>query len=198
MTTKLTHRDLVMIAANWITSQENRISPYCEWACRYAFPETVTYYRNTLDVYGFGNYGYSMIEVKTSHADFLKDQKKDYIKNKIPIANFNWYFCPKNIIKENELPQDYGLVYYVTSKKECQIIKQPKRIDKIETYCSSRIIASILRRLKVERVIDFRNNNKKIELVKKQMEQYNITLRKKYRCLLNPFILSTDCTDFTD
>lgn len=65
-------------------------------------------------------------EIKTSRADFLKDAKKNKHKNDSG-ANFFYYICPTDIIKEIDIPQKYGLIYWNTAG--LQLIKKPKRLN---------------------------------------------------------------------
>lgn len=68
-----------------------------------------------------------IVEVKTSRQDFLRDKKLRDIK----ISCFNhchyfYIFCPWDIIKTNDIPNEYGLAY-VDEQGNIKIIKSPKR-----------------------------------------------------------------------
>jgi hypothetical protein len=147
---QLTHKELVNIAANWITGQHigNR-----EFMCRYAVKELCTASYAVFDVYGLGFNHTTMIEVKTSHADFLRDKKKWYRRHskwdkRINVADYNIYFCPKNIIKSEELPDNWGLLWYYQNNKQVKIIKSPIQFDRdvIELVYERKIVKSIIRR----------------------------------------------------
>ena len=53
-----------------------------------------------------------MIEVKVSRADFLRDKHKDCKNDHIgQVGDQKYYCCPPNIVKEDDLPEGWGLVY---------------------------------------------------------------------------------------
>lgn len=67
-----------------------------------------------------------VIEVKTSHSDFLNDKKKFSRSERAesigyPMGNYRYYLCPEGIIKENELPEGWGLLYW-NGKKITKIV----------------------------------------------------------------------------
>ena len=78
------------------------------------------------DVWGYDGYSTVVIEVKVSHSDFLADQKK-YWRNVEPenqLGNNRWYLCPEGIIKPNELPDGWGLLYW--DGKQIRPVVAPK------------------------------------------------------------------------
>ncbi len=67
------------------------------------------------DVWGFNGYITATIEVKTSHADFLADKKKWGRReeaSKYSTGNLRWFLCPEGVIKPEELPEGWGLLYW--------------------------------------------------------------------------------------
>lgn len=66
------------------------------------------------DVWGYNGYSTVLIEVKVSHADFLADQKKHWrnVEPEYTVGNRRWYLCPEGVIKTNELPEGWGLLYW--------------------------------------------------------------------------------------
>lgn len=78
--------------------------------------------------YGWGMCEYEgsiLIEAKTSRADFKKDFKKSFrIKPEDGIGNWRFYICPTDIIKPEELPEKWGLIY-VDDKRRTKIIVNP-------------------------------------------------------------------------
>lgn len=100
----------------------------------------------------------SIIEVKTSHSDFLADQKK-WVRTKAAEAadkqmgNFRYYLCPEGIIKEEELPENWGLLVW-----------DGKKIRKVRsaTYTKNSVamellmMTSIMSRIAKPQVFNFR------------------------------------------
>ena len=76
------------------------------------------------DVIGFGSNGHSvMIEVKVSRADFFKDAKKPYREHPwLGVGSYRGYCCPTGLIKSNEIPEGWGLLY-ATDKGKVKVIK---------------------------------------------------------------------------
>jgi hypothetical protein len=141
------HNELVNLVAKWLTgrSQNNFIV-----RCDYAVKELHTAGYTIFDVFGFCNLHSTMIEVKTSHADFAKDNQKWYWNETINegkfAATYNIYACPENIIKPHEIPPHWGLIYCVNNK--IKIIVQPTKIlaPLVEEVYERTIIKSLLRR----------------------------------------------------
>lgn len=52
-----------------------------------------------------------MIETKISRSDFLADFKKEHRKNGGLIGNYRYYACPAGLIKPEEIPEKWGLIY---------------------------------------------------------------------------------------
>ena len=91
--------------------------------CRGCFPcywvavELNTYGGENTDVWGYGGGESVVIEVKTSHADFLADLKKWARSDTAALydmqaGQYKWYLCPEGIIKPEELPDKWGLLYW--------------------------------------------------------------------------------------
>lgn len=76
--------------------------------------ELVTMAVENCDVWGYDGFNTTVIEVKVSHSDFLHDKKK--LARNIDVAyqcgNIRWYLCPEGIIKPEELPEGWGLLYW--------------------------------------------------------------------------------------
>jgi hypothetical protein len=113
------------------------------------------------DVYATNGETSTVIEVKTSHSDFVNDKNKysrtEQAKNsKHFLGNYHYYLCPENLIKENELPENWGLLYW-TGKKIIKVIKSPK-IDcdkKWDCYILSSIIN---REIGIHKIFNYRKN----------------------------------------
>jgi hypothetical protein len=100
------HHKLVNIAYSWVLKNGS---------CGVAFKElnTSTINREYPDVIGFGSFGYSvLIECKTSRADFFADRKKPFRKEpSLGMGSQRFYCCPTGLIKQEELPDGWGLIY---------------------------------------------------------------------------------------
>ncbi len=71
------------------------------------------------------NEGSVLVECKTSRADFKKDFSKSFrIEPEQGIGNWRYYMCPTDIIKVDEIPDKWGLIY-VNEKRKLKVIKHP-------------------------------------------------------------------------
>lgn len=101
---EMTHKELVDVAYRYLL---NNLS------CGIAFKELKTLSREIPDVIGFGSSGHSaIIECKASRSDFLSDKNKPFRKNpQLGMGTYRYYCCPKGLIKIEELPEGWGLIY---------------------------------------------------------------------------------------
>jgi len=97
------------------------------------------------DIFGWGNSSTQLIEVKVSRADFLSDKKKLWRKDMAyGLGRYRSYLCPSELIKIEELPSSWGLLYIDKKGKITEIIKaKPQECNHIEEI---NLITSILRR----------------------------------------------------
>lgn len=121
----------------------------CCWRFKYVAVELNTYGTENADVWGFDGCYSAVIEVKTSRADFLADQKKwwrskDAEAAGLQAGTFRWYLCPEGVIRPDELPEGWGLLYW-DGKKVQHVVGAPQR-DKAAGWTDLRILYSILRR----------------------------------------------------
>lgn len=98
--TVFTHKQIVDIAFKWIINNGS---------VGVAFKELHSLASEIPDVIGFGSWESVLIECKVSRSDFLKDKKKSHRTK--GMGNWRFYCCPKGMIKVNELPQGWGLIY---------------------------------------------------------------------------------------
>lgn len=112
---QFTHAELVEIAYRWILKRGS---------CGVAFKELRSYNAEIPDVIGFGSGFSSVIECKTSRSDFLSDKKKPHRAK--GMGTFRYYCCPIGLIKPEELPEKWGLLY-VQPDKNCHLEKNPKK-----------------------------------------------------------------------
>lgn len=159
--TKSLHYQLCVEGAKWLRRQKwnydrcQKKPCYRTEACgackkyRYVAVELCTWSSENTDVWGLGNFNDSVvIEVKTSHADFLNDKKKwcrseDAEKQNLQAGRLRWYLCPEGIIKKEELPDKWGLLYW--DEKKIYPVIAPRPFENTSSSDMD-ILTSILRR----------------------------------------------------
>lgn len=91
---------------------------------KYVAIELMTYGKEIPDVWATNGAGTAIVEVKTSRADFLRDAAKHCRQNPIDgIGNFRWYYALQGIIKEEELPADWGLAEADENGKMIKLVR---------------------------------------------------------------------------
>ena len=114
------HNELVKIGKKWLLNQNGK-----RWSSGVVFGELVHSGMETPDVIGFASYGSAIIEVKTSRADFSRDKNKMFRRYPdMGMGGYRFYLCPKDLIKKEELPEKWGLIY-VDENKKARIIVEP-------------------------------------------------------------------------
>lgn len=64
-----------------------------------------------------------LIETKISRADFLKDKEKEFRKNpEQGMGDYRYFACPTGLIKPEELPDKWGLIYVDEKFKDKMIV----------------------------------------------------------------------------
>lgn len=110
----MTHKDLVHLSHRWVLKNT---------FCGVAFKDLYSYSTNgeRPDVIGFGGWGKSvLIEVKITKNDFYKDRNKKFrIEPETGMGTFRFYCCPENVIRVEDLPQNWGLIYEIKGKLKC-------------------------------------------------------------------------------
>lgn len=113
------HRKLVEAAYRWILKNSS---------CGVAFKELNTNACNGEypDVIGFGAWGHSvLIECKTSRSDFHADKKKSFRKTPaLGMGTQRFYCCPTGLLKVEDLPEGWGLIY-VSEKLKPKCVHSP-------------------------------------------------------------------------
>lgn len=155
------HHQLCIEGAKWLRRQKRnyercRKKPcYRTEACgeckkyRYVAVELCTWGSENTDVWGLGNFNDSVvIEVKVSHSDFLNDKKKfcrseTAERKHYQAGRVRWYLCPEGIIRKEELPEKWGLLYR-NGKKVYPVVAPKSWEDTSATDMA--ILTSILRR----------------------------------------------------
>lgn len=136
----LTHRELCKLAAKYLRNKG--IQPYHR--CTYSVCE-LERQGECPDAYGWSMSTTQLIEVKTSRADFLSDKKKYWRKHPdFGLGRFRSYLCPKDLIKPDELPEYWGLLY-ADEAGRISVIVEPK-IQPSSHTSEIALICSVMRR----------------------------------------------------
>jgi hypothetical protein len=111
----MTHADLCKIAVRWL--KRNRAQG--GHGCHIAMSETKSGWSGEIpDAIGFRASGWEdgsvVVEVKTSRSDFLADKKKPHRQEGQGLGNWRYFMCPENIIRADELPLGWGLLWVNT------------------------------------------------------------------------------------
>ncbi len=118
----MTHNELVLRAEKWLKQQ----------GCGVVFRDdfrACTHNGEQPDSIGWRDGLSILIECKSTRSDFLADKKKRFRKNPdIGMGDWRFFLCPKGMIKPEELPDGWGLLYATE--------KQIKKIHNIPTNCS--------------------------------------------------------------
>lgn len=150
----MTHRELCKIASKYL--RNHGIQPFHR--CQYVVCE-LERVGECPDAFGWGGSTTQLIEVKVSRSDFLSDKKKMWRKNpQYGLGRFRSYLCPEGVIKVEDLPDHWGLLY-ADEKGKITIIKEPEfqECNHIEEI---NLITSILRRENIKpRVFSYKNYN---------------------------------------
>lgn len=145
----MTHDELVTVAYGWLRKAKG---------CGVAVPELVSVTTEIPDAIGFKS-GYSiLVECKVSRSDFLSDKKKYFrIYPELGMGDFRFYMCPKGLIKKDELPDKWGLIYVDDELKARQVVGGKGNISsnwasfrfRKSIEDESRLMYSLLRRVEI-------------------------------------------------
>lgn len=105
-----THDKLVSKAANFLKYEKNCAVVLEEHDCATAGGEIP-------DVIGWKNRRSYLVECKTSRSDFFRDRKKSFrkpgheLQTRYGMGWYRYYFVPEGLVKPEEVPENWGLVY---------------------------------------------------------------------------------------
>lgn len=134
------------------------------WKCGVTFSEVSTAMSETPDIIGFYSGGASLIEAKASRNDFLSDKKKHFREHpEMGMGNYRFYACPTGLIKEEELPNKWGLIY-VSAKGRCTVKVKPEWQES-KTSAEHGFMYSIIRR-----IVLYHNSNEIENFIKKHSD----------------------------
>lgn len=129
------HRAMCERAAQWLRGT---------MGCNIAVWELTACAAEKPDAIGWNPFKSILVECKTSRADFLRDKLKLHKKSpEKGMGNYRYYFCPPDVIKVEDLPENWGLLYLKSGKVSVihKAIKQEANIFAERTF-----LVSILRR----------------------------------------------------
>lgn len=139
MKKKITHRFLCIKGADYLRT--NGIHPYHK--CKYSVCE-LELIGECPDAFGWGSNTTQMLEIKVTRRDFLKDKDKLWRqKPEIGLGRYRSYLCPENLIKESDLPKNWGLLYWVNGKIKVIVKPKPQESNSLKEINA---INSVLRR----------------------------------------------------
>lgn len=98
---KITHAECVAAAAGYMQKRADVV-----------LPEFYSWNAELPDVIAFNRDRSTVIECKVSRSDFLADRKKPFrMQPNSGMGDNRYYCCPKGMIKPEELPDRWGLLY---------------------------------------------------------------------------------------
>jgi len=109
----LTHKDLCKLAVKWLQRPNSQKGHGCEIAlseCTSGWdgecPDAIGF---KLTMRGAES---TVVEVKVSRSDFLSDKNKPHRNgSEVGLGRWRYYMCPEGIIKPEDLPPKFGLLY---------------------------------------------------------------------------------------
>lgn len=111
------------------------------------------------DVWGTNGYDSTLIEVKTSRADFLRDRKKFFRQKqgeKYACGNLRYFLTPAGMVKPDEIPTSWGLLEW--DNGQINVVKEAQNIP-CQNHSELAILCSIMRREKVRTgIFNYRKN----------------------------------------
>ena len=118
---KPTHKELVVRAGKWLLGKNY----YTVLLERQTFDEEVP------DAIGWASLGHSaVIEAKVSRADFLADLKKPHRNQPDSFGEKRYYYCPRGMISESELPAGWGLIY--ATEYHARLIRESDKFERTQ------------------------------------------------------------------
>lgn len=148
------HRRLCELGAKWLHRHKGNLLVQ---NCPYVAVEIVTINQETPDIFGWDYCSTVLIEVKTSRSDFLADTKKHFrLHPEQGLGTERLYLCPEGLIRPEELPERWGLLYEKDGK--IKVVQKPEAFEHKDFSGENHIYASVYRRTGiVPQVFDFRN-----------------------------------------
>lgn len=138
----MNHKELTLKASRWLKKhRQNAVIPNCSTIAT----EISSVLSEIPDVIGWCYWTSVLIEVKVSRSDFKRDTKK--IFREFPdmgMGEFRYYICPTDLIKVDELPPYWGLLY-CSEDWNIEIIQKAER-QEANLQSERTLLLSLLRR----------------------------------------------------
>lgn len=136
----MTHDELSNIVAKWL-NKSGRIDPPC---CPFVVVGLKSMFGEQPDVFGWCSWTSVLIEVKVSRGDFLADFRKPFRVNPLlGVGELRYYCCPKGLITTCDLPENWGLLWFVDGLIEVKELAKSQVASLEGERC---IISSVMRR----------------------------------------------------
>lgn len=121
----MSHKEIVEIAYKWLIKNGS---------VGFAFKELKSISEEIPDVIGFNSWQSILIECKISRSDFFADKSKKHRQGK-GMGNWRFICCPKGMVKVEELPEKWGLIFVDINGKAK--IEYDCRVKKVKEECVS-------------------------------------------------------------
>lgn len=136
----MTHSELCRIGGKWLINSKN-----WKYRCQYVVTEFTSMSSESPDVYGLqGGYLSILLEIKMSRSDFKADLKKRHRQSE-GIGTKRYYLCPEDLLKAEELPLGWGLLY-CSIKGNVSVIKESEEFEQRDIRNEFSVLYSIIRR----------------------------------------------------
>lgn len=112
------------------------------------------------DIWATNGSSTTLVEVKTSHSDFMADRKK-YARSAQAetlghtVGNYRYYLAPAGVITKEELPENWGLLEW--DGKKIKMVARAKYF-KVQSEMELAIFTSIMTRILRPQTFNFREN----------------------------------------
>lgn len=136
--TAITHDQLVATALDWLRQTKGY---------KVVIPELSSYTNERPDVVGWKNNVSAIVECKVSRSDFLADRKKPH--RACPahgIGNYRYYLCPPKLIKPDDLPERWGLLYAGDDGIQQVVDAKIHLLDEVNLIAERMMLYSLCRR----------------------------------------------------
>jgi hypothetical protein len=135
------HKEMVKRAEKWLLNTRRCgfvLTEFAPWICS-EIPDAIGWDNRKARSY--------LIECKTSRADFLGDAEKPFRKRPgRGIGNYRYYMIPNGLVKPDELPPKWGLLYVFP--KIVKLIADAQLYDDPKIAANKRpLLCSALRRV---------------------------------------------------
>ena len=118
----MTHRELVDRGVRWLRQK----------GCRIVLAEFTAMTVEIPDVIGWrgGNQASYLLEAKASRSDYLADRNKPFrVSPELGVGQYRYFICEPNVIRVEDLPERWGLLYVKEKTVSIECGQDPARID---------------------------------------------------------------------